>query len=237
MLSVLDLFSGIGGFSLGFERAGMKTAAFCEVDPFCQLVLKKHWPEVPIYDDIRTLPAIRADVVTAGFPCQPGSSAARGRDKGREHSSWLWPEVPRAIEASGAAWFIGENVTHLDKRPWLALDEVVADLEAISFQVAPPFEIPACAVGHDHRRSRLWIVGYSDRNRQSNMRVDAEVAGMQGDRLVAGRSREAHGFPRGLDAYRRSAIGNALTPEIPELIGRAILKAEGLDEVEEQARV
>ena len=235
MLKVLDLFSGIGAFSLGLERTGgFKTVAFCEINLFCQRVLTKHWPTVPIYDDVRTLPHIRADVVTAGFPCQPGSSAARGRDAGRAHPQWLWPEVPRAIRSSGAAWFIGENVTHLDKRSWLALDEVVADLEAIGFQVAPPFEIPACAVGHDHWRPRLWIVGHADRDGQSDVCLDAEMAGLPGHRPDAGSSREAHGLSRGLDAYRRSSLGNAAVPQIPELIGRAILKAEGFDEVEEQ---
>jgi DNA (cytosine-5)-methyltransferase 1 len=225
-LRVLDLFSGIGGFSLGLERTGgFETVAFCEIDPFCQRVLRKHWPEVPIYDDIRSLPAIRADVVTAGFPCQPGSSAARGRDKGRSHPSWLWPHVPSAIRASGARWFIGENVTHLDKRPWLALDQVVAHLASIDFEVGPPLEIPACAFGHDHWRPRLWILGYSDGNSQPDVRLDAEVAGMPWGRPDTERSREAHGLSRGLDAYRRSALGNAVVPQVPEAIGRAILAA------------
>jgi len=226
-LTVLDLFSGIGGFCLGLERTGgFKTVAFCEIDPFCRQVLEKHWPDVPCYEDVRTVPDIHADVVTAGFPCQPGSSAARGRDKGREHSQWLWPEVPRALQQSGATWFIGENVTHLDKRGWGALDQVVSDLEAIGYEVAPPFEIPACAFGHDHRRARIWILGHANRNGQSGVPVDGEVARVSRDRPEPDRSRAPHGLPRGLDRLRQSKIGNAVVPQIPEMIGRAILQAE-----------
>lgn len=206
----------------------MRTSAFCEIDPFCQAVLRKHWPDVPIYDDIRTLPAIAADVVCAGFPCQPGSSAARGRDLGRDHPQWLWPEVPRVVQASGAAWFIGENVAHLDKRTWGALDQVVSDLEAIGFQVAPPFEIPACAFRHDHWRPRLWVLGYSDSNRKPVMPVHAEVAGLPRGGPYARGSRAPDGIPGRLDINRRTALGNSLIPQIPEAIGRAIMKANAL---------
>src|SRR6185437_5839320 len=100
---VLDLFSGIGGFSLGLERAGMRTVAFCEKDERCRRVLKKHWPEIPIYDDVSTLTGDRlttdgivADVICGGFPCQDISSAGKQAGIGAERSG-LWREYARII--------------------------------------------------------------------------------------------------------------------------------------------
>src|SRR5512139_4315940 len=106
-MRVLDLFSGIGGFSLGLERAGMRTVAFCEIEPFCRAVLRKHWPNVPIYEDVRSLAAerlaadgISVDVICGGFPCQDISRAngvwgeRLGLDGAR---SGLWSEFARTI--------------------------------------------------------------------------------------------------------------------------------------------
>ena len=98
-MRVLDLFSGIGGFSLGLERAGMTTVAFCENDPFCRLVLAKHWPHLTIHNDIRGLDGHEytgsVDVVVGGFPCQPFSVA--GRRQGKNDDRHLWPEMFRVI--------------------------------------------------------------------------------------------------------------------------------------------
>ena len=140
---VLDLFSGIGGFSLGLERAGMQTVAFCEIEPYCQAVLKKHWPDVPIHDDIRTLTVPRgtADVVCGGFPCQPFSSASRGRLNGRDDDRYLWPEMLRVVRECQPSWVIGENVAHLRG---VDFDAVVTDLEREGYEVQA-LEIPACA--------------------------------------------------------------------------------------------
>ncbi len=81
MLRVLDLFSGIGGFSLGLERTGgFRTVAFCEIEPYCRAVLKKHWPEVPCFEDVRTIKGTDVgvcDVITGGFPCQDISTAGK----------------------------------------------------------------------------------------------------------------------------------------------------------------
>ncbi len=229
-MKVLDLFSGIGGFSLGLERAGMQTAAFCESDPYCRLVLDKHWPEVPIYDDVRTLTAARladagiaVDVICGGPPCQPNSSAARGRSRGQGDPRFLWWEACRLVRELGPTWFVFENVVNFDS---VGLEPVVSHLEASGYQIGAPLEIPACAVGLDHRRPRLWICGHSNRDRKPRLPVDAKVAWVPRRRSDADRSREANGLPRGLDAYRRSALGNAVTPQIPEAIGRAIMSAE-----------
>lgn len=225
-LRVLDLFSGIGGFSLGLERTGgFKTVAFCEIDPFCRRVLAKHWPEVPCHDDVRTLHGLQygpIDVVCGGFPCQPYSSASRGRRKGAGDDRALWPEMLRVVAESSPSWVIGENVTHIES---MDLERVVSDLEAIGYGVGA-LEIPACAVGHDHRRPRIWICSYAYRDGKPDLPLNAEVARLsRGDGFVASHSRAAHGLPRGMDAYRRSALGNAVVPQIPELIGRAILES------------
>src|SRR5574343_241000 len=109
-MRVLDLFSGIGGFSLGLERTGgFKTIGFCEIDPFCQKVLKKHWPGVPIYDDVRTLTGITADVISAGFPCQDISSAGRMAGIGGDRSG-LWKEGARIVCEIRPRYLLVENV-------------------------------------------------------------------------------------------------------------------------------
>jgi DNA (cytosine-5)-methyltransferase 1 len=225
MFRTLDLFSGIGGFSLGLERTGgFTTVAFCEIDGFCRKVLKKHWPTTPIFHDIRDLRGDDVgpvDVVCGGFPCQPFSAAARGRTRGREDNRFLWPEMLRLVDELRPTWVIGENVTHIDR---VALDQVVSDLEAIGFQVAPPLEIPACAVGLDHHRPRLWFLGHADSDSKPRLPIDAEVAGLSWRRSVTGSARGPHGVPSRVDRLR--ALGNAVVPQIPELIGRAILASE-----------
>ena len=127
-MKVLDLFSGIGGFSLGLERAGMETIAFCEFDKKAQLVLKKHWPDVPIYDDVRKLNGRQfegqsIDLICGGFPCQPFSVA--GNRQGKEDDRHLWPEYLRLIQEIRPRWIIGENVTGLIN---MGLDQVLHDL-------------------------------------------------------------------------------------------------------------
>lgn len=229
-MNVLDLFSGIGGFSLGLERAGMRTVAFCEIDPFCRAILKKHWPEVPCFPDIRLLTGeslaangIFPDIICGGFPCQPFSSASRGRRIGKNDHRNLWPEMCRVISECRPNWVIGENVTNFDR---LAIREMVADLEGIGYEIAPPFEIPACSVGHDHRRSRLWIIGYSNGEGQPNRAINGKMAWMPRIETESGGSRDPHGISNRMDRVR--AIGNAVVPQIPEIIGRAIMEIENV---------
>jgi len=170
---VLDLFSGIGGFSLGLERAGMETVAFCEYDKFCQQVLKKHWPHIPIHDDVRTLDAKQyrgaVDVVCGGFPCQPFSVA--GKQQGKSDERHLWPEMLRIIRECQPTWVIGENVSGFVN---MALDDCWADLEAEGYEVQP-FIIPACGVEAHHRRDRCWIVAYSERNGRSAEQITRSI--------------------------------------------------------------
>jgi DNA (cytosine-5)-methyltransferase 1 len=157
-IRVLDLFSGIGGFSLGLERAGpFRTVAFCERDEFCQAVLRKHWPDTPIYDDVRTIPTDelgRIDIISGGFPCQPWSQAGHQRGAGDDRD--LWPEMLRVIEAVQSRWVVGENVRGFVNEP-MGLERSLSDLEGIGYS-AVPFIIPACAVDAPHRRDRVWIV-------------------------------------------------------------------------------
>lgn len=165
-MNVLDLFSGIGGFSLGLERAGMRTVAFCECEPFPQCVLKKNFPGVPVYDDVHTLTAERLradgidriDVITGGYPCQPFSLA--GKRMGQEDDRHLWPEMHRIIQECRPAWVVGENVVgHIS----MGLDTVLADLEDAGYE-AQPFIIPAASVGAPHLRDRVWIIANSIRD-------------------------------------------------------------------------
>lgn len=165
-MRVLDLFSGIGGFSLGLEAAGMKTIAFCEKEPFCRKVLKKHWPEIPCYEDIKTLDGSQfhgtADIVCGGYPCQPFSVA--GKRQAEEDERHLWPEMLRIIQGVRPRWVIAENVAgHIE----LGFDEVAASLESEGFTVWP-FVIPACAVDAPHRRDRIWIVAHAKQSGRGN---------------------------------------------------------------------
>ena len=161
MIKVLDLFSGIGGFSLGLERAGpFRTVAFCERDAFCQAVLRKHWPDVPIHDDVRALNfGGGVDVITGGYPCQPFSVA--GKQKGAADDRHLWPSMFEIIKHKRPRWVVAENVAgHIA----MGLDEVLFDLESEGY-TARPLVIPACAVDAPHRRDRVWIVAHSQPTR------------------------------------------------------------------------
>ena len=159
-MKVLDLFSGIGGFSLGLEWAGMSTVAFCERDPYCTTILNKHWPDTPVHNDVRNLDgkdyADSIDLVAGGFPCQPFSVA--GNRRGSDDDRHLWPEMLRIIQEAKPRWVIGENVFGLIN---MALDDVQADLEREHYEVRK-FVLPAVAVDAHHRRDRVFIVAYRD---------------------------------------------------------------------------
>ncbi len=168
-MKVLDLFSGIGGFSVGLERAGFKTVAFCEIDKYCGLVLKKHWKDIKIYHDVReiTKQQLEADgcelpeVITGGFPCQPFSVA--GRQKGSGDNRYLWPEMFRVIKEFKPRWIIAENVRGIiNIQDGVVFENVCTDLESQGYETQT-FIIPAAGVGAPHRRDRVWIVANSRR--------------------------------------------------------------------------
>jgi DNA (cytosine-5)-methyltransferase 1 len=160
MLNVFSLFSGIGGIDLGLESTGgFRTVGFCEVDPFCHRVLSKHWPEVPIFGDVRELDreyilacCERVDVLAGGFPCQPHSVA--GKRKGKEDERHLWPEFARLVRELRPRWVLGENVPGIRST---AADDVLADLEAAGYSCWP-LVVGADDVGAPHRRKRVWFV-------------------------------------------------------------------------------
>jgi len=270
-VNVLDLFSGIGGFSLGLERAGMKTVAFCEVDKKCQQVLKKHWADVPIFNDVTTLSSKdlheTIDLICGGFPCQDISLAGKGAGLAGERSG-LWWQFHRLIKEIKPKYVIAENVAALRSR---GLDEVLRSLSEVGYD-AEWHCIPASAVGAPHRRDRVWIVAYpryrgwrdissikkgnnaqtkrtSDTNKVSRPSEQSSFVSNSDSTQCQGRSlpiriltkntdiscnswweiepdvgRVVDGFPGRMDRLKQ--LGNAVVPQIPEIIGKAIMKVE-----------
>ena len=242
-LRTLDLFAGIGGFSLGLERTGgFETVAFCEIEPFPQKVLKKHWPEVPIYEDVRELTAaklaadgIAVDVITGGFPCQDISFAGKGAGLEGERSG-LFYEVARLVGELGPRYIILENVGALLSR---GLDAVLGTLASFGYD-SEWHCIPASHVGFPHTRDRVWIVAYPRQERAEGF-VENALSWLYGiswsenvgrakawarrpDLSASALCRTSDGVSGRVD--RTAALGNAVVPQIPELIGRAILEAE-----------
>ena len=169
-LKILDLFSGLGGFSLGLERTGnFETVAFCEIDKYCTLLLQKHWKGVKIYNDVKEITKERLeadgvqlpDVITGGFPCQPFSVA--GKQKGTSDDRHLWPEMFRIIQEFTPRWVVGENVKGITNiQDGMVFEAVCTDLEGTGYEVRT-FNIPAAGVGAPHRRERMWIVAHSSK--------------------------------------------------------------------------
>ena len=271
-LRLLDLFSGIGGFSLGLERSGaFRTVAFCDCEPFTHRVLKHHWPEVPIFDDVKTLNAERLkgggvpgiDAICGGFPCQDISYAGPGEGLAGARSG-LWFEFHRLIRELRPRFVFVENVSALLVR---GLDAVLGSLAALGYDVWWDC-IPASAVGAHHRRDRVWLVAYADAAERRPVReacrsldraqrlferqegasgsggrretmadahrarcfqqwwplaIRAELAAAQcgsGWPAEPEMGRMAHGVPDRV--AKLAGLGNAVVPQIPEILGRAV---------------
>ena len=184
----LDLFSGIGGFALACRMVGgIETVAFCEREPYCQKVLAKHWPRVPICPDIHDLKGTEygtVELITGGYPCQPFSLA--GKRQGAADDRHLWPELRRVVEAARPSWVLCENVVgHVT----LGLDEVLSDLDSIGYSCLS-LVIPACAVDASHRRPRIWILAHSnDYTNRANGLAQIEKGSVSKVDWKAGRSR------------------------------------------------
>lgn len=183
-LKMLDLFSGIGGFSLAAHWTGqIETVAFCEIDPYCQTLLNLRFPGIPICKDIRSLnyewiianakcgglqesgqrkqaggsgQFYKIDILTAGTPCQPASCA--GRRAGKNDDRWLWPETFRIVKDTKPKWCILENVRGLlSLEQGMVFEDLCLEMEALGYETRT-FVIPAVSLGAWHRRDRIWIV-------------------------------------------------------------------------------
>lgn len=251
-MKLLDLFSGIGGFSLAAHWLGWETVAFVEKDEFCQKVLRKNFGGVPIYDDITTFSGKpfrgRCNIITGGFPCQDISVA--GAQKGIEaNRSGLWTELCRVIDETRPRFALVENVTNLiagNNGKWFA--RVLGDLDEIGFD-AEWSCIPASKVGAPHIRDRVWILAYPAGERRNFLLHQAttsihlqcvpsfQQSGYRWRRETSGHSLERVGWsvepeicgsdddvPNRVDRLR--ALGNAIVPQIAFEIFRAIEAAE-----------
>jgi DNA (cytosine-5)-methyltransferase 1 len=239
----LDLFSGIGGFALACRMVGgIETIGFSEIDTYANSILKRHWPSVPNYGDIRNVRGIQCDIITGGFPCQPFSSL--GNRAGKDDNRYLWPEMLRVISESGCRWVCAENVPRIIG---VALDDVFDDLEREGF-AAWAANIPACAVSAPHYRPRVWVVAH---------RESRGVNGMVGERPISqganesGRGHTNRGFDgthaasakAGWPAWnggarvrrvadgvssRIHALGNAIVPQVAAEIIAAMKRVDYL---------
>lgn len=243
----LSLFAGIGGFDLGLERAGWQCVGQVEIEPFCQKVLAKHWPNVARFDDVRVVTAelIRercgdVDAIVGGFPCQDISVAGKGEGIGGKRSGLYW-ELLRIAREIRPRLLLLENVPALRTR---GIDDVLLSLAEDGY-VGWPFVVGAWSVKAPHRRNRCWIVAINSKSRfNANQRAfdpiarQASAANWPGEGVEFGRGNSGRvrrlpesriwgmddGIPTGLDVDRIAALGNAVVPQVAEVLGRAILR-------------
>ena len=241
---MLDLFSGIGGFSLAASwTGGIETVAFCEIEPYCQKVLKKHWPDVPIYPDIKQLRGEDigpVDIVCGGFPCQPFSCI--GQQKGKQDDRHLWPEMLRVIQETKPTWVVGENVTNFVS---MGLDDALSDLESEGYETAA-FIISAIGIGAKHPRERIWIIGNSncqpsEQTCKSSLSISTSWETRRNDRAIIGEiipasdwAKDTSEFLRVADGVssdvdRRRGLGNSIVPQVAYQILQGIVDIEGED--------
>jgi DNA (cytosine-5)-methyltransferase 1 len=245
---MLDLFSGIGGFSLAGHLSGFETVGFSETDPFCSKVLAKHWPSVKNYGDIRELDFYdHVHIMTGGFPCQPFSIA--GKQNGLRDKRYLWGEFFRIIRQAKPCFVLAENVSGIVS---LALDDILSDLESEGYETGA-LVLPACAANAPHRRDRIWIIANRpsercehccDTRQRGHIPGDKEwnVAAIQSQwekfkpeswsvntakdwfEINARASRNDDGLSGRMD--RLKALGNAIVPQVVYPILRGIYELE-----------
>jgi len=241
MLRHVDLCSGIGGFALGFEWAELsQPVLFCDIEPWSRKVLRKHWPDVPIAEDVKELAndpdglVPDCDILTAGYPCPPFSLASKNR-KGEADERHIWPYIKTIISAKHPDWCIFENVRgHVS----LGLATVIDDLQAEKY-TAIPMLLPAYSVGAIHERSRVFIVAYAN-DRCGSLRWNRQL--QQNEKVVPSRNYQrgrtsefdtgqwrqiqsrpygvADGIPFRMD--RITGLGNSIMPQIAQKIGETI---------------
>jgi len=238
----LDLFSGIGGFALACKWAGIETIGFVEIDSFCQKVLNKNFPNIPIVGDIRdvkedTFPK-PVDIITGGFPCQPFSLA--GQRRGEADDRYLWPAMCNVIKEYKPTWVLGENVAGIIS---MAFYQVLSDLEDIGYE-AQALVIPACAINAPHKRDRVWFIAHSKSHtldvnvsgqdsqdvkqkcnanqlRRCNLFEDAGTFNInRREILESSICREDDGISNRVD--RLKSLGNAIVPQVAYQILRGI---------------
>ena len=239
----LDLFSGIGGFALAAQWAGIETVAFCEIDDFACKVLNKNFPCIPVHRDIRELDGslyAGIDLITGGYPCQPFSTA--GKRKGADDPRHLWPEMFRVIQQARPTWVVCENVAgHIT----MGLDAVLSDMESLGY-AGQAVVIPACAKDAPHERKRVWIIFNSNsvdaigverpsgEDFQTKERETSQGEQERDDRFVklepraitprgdtyARALRIMDGIPNRVD--RNKALGNAIVPQVAYEVLRCI---------------
>jgi len=229
-----SLFSGIGGFDLASQWAGWENIFQVEIDPFCRKVLKKNFPNVAKYEDIKEFDgkkyANTIDVISGGF--QPFSVA--GKQRGKEDDRFLWPEMLRVVSEIRPTWIIGENVAGIIN---LGLEEVLYDLENEGYEVQS-FIIPACSVNATHRRDRVWIVANSSscsnrpkgriQKKPSNIKYIGGTPWNEPWLEVATWLCRIHdGIPERIDrANRLKSLGNDIVPQVVFQIMQAINQIE-----------
>ena len=234
--------------SLGLERAGFSTLAFCEASPFARAILRRHWPAVPCYDDIRTLTrdrmvrdgVARPGVVCGGFPCQDISTAGRGAGLDGARSG-LWHHMLRLVVECQPNWVVVENVPALRVR---GADRVLAGLEAAGY-ACWPLVVGAVHAGAPHRRQRVFILAHAEGEGLEDRHVDPAippsrlpVARRRGWPAEPGLGRMADGLPTRLDRRARlTALGNAVVPDVAMAIGEAILTAQAAAERTRSAKL
>ena len=249
----LDLFSGIGGFALACRWLGIETIGFCEIEPYAQRVLRKNFPGIRIFEDVRKLQTDelpRPWIITGGYPCQPFSQA--GKRRGEEDDRHLWPAMFEIIRSCRPDWVLAKNVAgHVN----MGLDEVLSDLEGEDYTVQPLI-IPACAVDAPHRRDRVWIVAHSSQTKYRYLGISTTNNRKQRSQKIRGENwfkysldyspvapskwwtkdksksrslllRDDDGLSERLD--RLGALGNAIVPQVAFEIINAMIVSNGAE--------